>query len=102
LRQQPATGTTRTTDNPDTQPPPKFAEYLLYLLLLKKDREPVLGDLEEEYQEVYNRFGKKLAIIWYYKQVGASYWPLITRATTKFLKWGVLGWIGDFIRRVIT
>jgi hypothetical protein len=83
------------------RPPARFAEYLLYFLP-KTTREPLLGDLEEEYREIYARFGKRKATIWYYVQVLYSYWPLLCRAGKKLIKWGVLGWVGDAVRRLIS
>lgn len=81
--------------------PPKFAEYLLYFLP-KKNREPLLGDLEEEYHDIYARFGKSKAEFWYWGQVVRSFWPLITNALKQIVRWGVLGWVGDVIRRYIS
>jgi hypothetical protein len=79
---------------------PRFAEYLLYFLP-KKDREPLLGDLEEEYYEVYKKFGKRKAHIWYYSQVAQSFWPLIIHCIKKLSAWGLMGWLGSMIRRLI-
>ena len=61
-----------------------------------------IGDLEEEFYIVYDRFGRRRAIAWYYYQVAASFWPFAASAVRKFVKWGVFGWVGDLIRRVIT
>jgi transcriptional regulator with XRE-family HTH domain len=83
------------------RPPPEFATYLLWYLP-KEIREVVVGDLEEEFYIVYDRFGRRKAAIWYYYQVGASFWPFAASAVRKFVKWGVFGWVGDLIRRVIT
>lgn len=79
---------------------PKFAEYLLYFLP-KKERDPLLGDLEEEYHEVYPKFGRRKARIWYYGQVVQSFWPLIVRCIRKLVALGVVGWLGNVIRRLI-
>jgi hypothetical protein len=81
-------------------PPPEFAEYLLWYLP-KESRENIIGDLEEDFRTAIDRFGRRKAIAWYYYQVGASFWPVMTRKAEKLLKWGVLGWIGDLIHRVI-
>jgi hypothetical protein len=102
LKQNFTTHAVKTTAEPNNRHPPMFAEYLLYLLLPKKEREPLLGDLEEEYHDIYRRFGCQHARFWYCWQVGASLWPLVTRAVKKLIKWGVLGWVGDLLRRVIT
>jgi hypothetical protein len=76
---------------------PKLGQYLLYLLLSKKDREYLIGDLDEEYLEVLAKFGRRWADIWYYKQVVASAWPLIRKAAGL----GLLASLGAWIRRFI-
>lgn len=76
---------------------PKFGEYLLYLLLPKRDRENLIGDLAEEYVEVQLKFGTMAANIWYYKQVFTSAWPLILKA----IRIGLIAWVGEWIRRRI-
>lgn len=74
---------------------PRFGQYLLYLFLSKKDREYLIGDLDEEYLEVRAKFGPRLADIWYYKQVAASAWSMMRKA----VGWGLLASIGEWIRR---
>ena len=78
--------------------PPQFGEYLLYFFLSKKERDNILGDLQEEYSEVFLKFRKTKARIWFYKQVFTSIWPLLRRAV---LKWAALGGIGEWIRRIV-
>jgi hypothetical protein len=64
--------------SPDAETPPKKAEYLLYYLLTKPDRESIPGDLEEEYRTIIvPKFGPQYARIWYWKQVILSVWPII-------------------------
>jgi hypothetical protein len=96
-----AKDSTKTTNIPDNDRPPYFAEYLLYYLP-KKIREPLLADLEEEYREISTRFGKRKATIWYYVQVALSYWPLLFSGVRKLIKWGVLGWLGGVVQRLIS
>lgn len=84
----------------DDQHVPKFAEYLLHFLP-KKDREQLLGDLEEEYRGIYKKFGRRKATFWYYCQVVMSFWPYIAHTIMKLLGWGVVGWVGSAIRRLI-
>jgi len=81
--------------------PPKFAEYLLYFLP-KSDREPLLGDLEEVYHAIYHRYGNRHAWIWYHVQVIAAFWPLLRRAFGKIIKLGIVGWVGNWVRRLIS
>lgn len=78
--------------------PPKFGEYLIFMFLSKQDRINLIGDLEEEYRESQERFGRRPAIFWYYKQVFASIGPVLWK---QLVKWGVLAWIGEWIRRHI-
>ena len=70
------------------------------LFLPKKVREPLLGDLEEEYQEVREQFGKCSANFWFYKQVLTSLWPMLQTTGRTLAKWGLLGWLEEFIRRI--
>jgi hypothetical protein len=89
-------GTGRTdlnTQDPEASvKPPRRAEFLLYLFLPKKWREVSLGDLNEDYQEVYRKFGPKPAAVWYYKQVISSLCPVVFRAIWKGIKWVGMGW----------
>lgn len=82
----------------DPSKPPKFGEYLLYFFLSKPNRINLLGDLEEEFGEVYKKFGRWPAKLFYYKNVACSFAPLIWR---RLAKWGTIAWIGDWLRRHI-
>jgi hypothetical protein len=97
VRSAPQKYATQAIEAPDNNRPPQFAEYLLYFLP-KTMREPLLGDLEQEYHELFTRFGKRKATIWYYVQVALSYWPLLCSGVRKLIKWGVLGWIGSRLK----
>lgn len=77
--------------------PPKSAEYLAYLFLPKTDRETLLGDLTEEYPSVVEKFGRRGAQFYFYKQVVWSIWPLVRKS---IIKWGLFGWLVDLIRRI--
>jgi len=79
--------------------PPINAEYVLCLLLRKEEREVVVGDLIESYNEVLKRFDKRRADIWFYKQVTGSLFPLFRRA---MLRIGGLVWLGRVLRRLIS
>jgi len=79
--------------------PPFNAEYVLYLLLRKEERDVVIGDLIEGYGELLERFNKRRADIWFYKQVGGSLFPLFRRA---LLRIGALVWLGRILRRLIS
>lgn len=77
--------------------PPTRAEYVLYLVLGKQEREAVIGDLVEEYGCILQRFGKTKADICFCKQVIWSLWPFLRQA---FVRIASLVWIGSLIRRL--
>ncbi|MCD2453785.1 permease prefix domain 2-containing transporter [Methylicorpusculum oleiharenae] len=66
--------------------PPQLAEYLLYLFIPKSNRDAILGDLEEDYRTVYQKFGSKLALMFYWWQVVTSIWPLVSASVEKLFK----------------
>jgi DNA-binding transcriptional MerR regulator len=78
---------------------PLNAEYFLYLLLRRDERDVVIGDLIEDYGTVLERFTKRRADIWLCKQVLGSLFPLLRRA---LLKMGALVWLGRVLRRLIS
>jgi hypothetical protein len=79
--------------------PPFNAEYLLYLFLRRAERDIVIGDLLECYGQLAQRFDKRHADIWFYKQVIGSLYPLVRRAV---LRLGALVWLGRVLRRLIS
>lgn len=82
--------------------PPEFATYLLwYLPMNKKIRDAVIGDLEEDFHTVYNRFGRRKAVAWYYYQVTASFWPFLASKVRSLIRLGFLTWLGEMVRRYI-
>ncbi|MCQ8118212.1 permease prefix domain 2-containing transporter [Methylomonas rosea] len=66
--------------------PPKIAEYILYLFIPKANRNAILGDLEEDYREVYKKFGLKKAQFFYWWQLIISIWPFISAGILKLTK----------------
>lgn len=84
----------------DTGVAPSTAKFLLYLFLPKKIGEPLLGDLEEEYRELQQKFGTGPAQIWFYKQVLAACWPTLQIAGRTLARWGLIGWLEEVIRRI--
>lgn len=65
---------------------PIWAEYLLYLLLPKADRDAVAGDLIEEFRvTIVPKFGARAARFWFVKQVFASIWPLLKQRVLRAL-----------------
>ena len=52
---------------PSALPPPFLAEYVLYVALPRREREPFLGDLKEDFEtNVVPKFGPLLARAWYW------------------------------------
>lgn len=100
LRYRPRTASPSRTAHRTRLPeqPPELAAYLLRFLP-KKDREAIIGDLEEEYTIVYRRFGLRKADRWFYWQVLASFWPSFKRAIVQL---GALHWLGEVFRRFIS
>jgi hypothetical protein len=63
--------------------PPRFAQFTL-LLIPKRSREHLIGDLEEEFRTiVLPQYGRFLARCWYFEQVaiaiGCYAWPTIKK-----------------------
>ncbi|ASF48521.1 permease prefix domain 2-containing transporter [Methylovulum psychrotolerans] len=58
--------------------PPKTAKYLLYLVVPRKNRDALLGDLEEDFNEVLEKFGLKHAKFHYWVQTFRSIPPQLT------------------------
>jgi hypothetical protein len=66
--------------------PPTLATYLAYLALPKRDRDPIIGDLREEYVlDVLPKFGKRKADLWYCWQVIHSIWPETVSRVGRFV-----------------
>ena len=74
--------------------PPRVGEYLLHYFLTKRERVYLIGDLAEEFHEVFSAFGHRRATRWFYKQVFDSLWPLTYRSLTRVT-------LLDLIRRLL-
>lgn len=80
--------------------PPKGAEFVLYLLLSKEDRESIPGDLQEEFIEVIlPRFGRRRASVWYWTQVVRSILPLATARLLRLVKFVIFARITATVAR---
>jgi hypothetical protein len=66
---------------------PRWGEYLLFLLLPKKDREAVLGDLEEHFGYLLRRNGRLAAKLWYWSEVLRSVLPIVGRRVEVAVRW---------------
>lgn len=65
---------------------PVWAEYLLYLLLSKAERDAVAGDLIEEFRgTIVPKFGPRAARFWFVKQVLSSIWPVLKQRVLRAL-----------------
>jgi len=67
------------------QIPPLNAEFLFYLFLRAEDCDAVLGDLEERYEFIRNKFGARRANFWFWTQTVSLTW-IVWEATKKALK----------------
>lgn len=88
----------KTTTQANERRPPKYAEYLLYFFIPREQRAYTLGDLEQEYGEVLDKFGTHPARMFYWGQVGCSLWPYLQRAVRQAR---LLLWLINLIRSVI-
>jgi len=67
---------------------PRVGEYVLYLLLPRKDRDPIIGDLHEMYFDTIKpKFGPAAAWWWYWAQVVKC---LGTLTPVRMVKWAAL------------
>jgi hypothetical protein len=83
--------TSSLTENP-AQHPPKLTEYLLFFLP-KEEQEILMGDLEEEYWEKFEKLGRRQATRWYWQQVATSFWPLLIETIKKRVLRAIRRWI---------
>jgi hypothetical protein len=80
--------------------PPSHAEYLLYLVLDRVERDAVIGDLLEEYRlRVLPRFGPRKAIVWYWSEVLRSILPFLWCRLKRIVKWTFLA---ELLHRLVT
>ena len=76
----------------DASEPPGSAKFLLLLLLPTKDRDYLVGDLEELYRTILlPEYGPRMACFWYWWQVLISIGPVIL-AGIKRLVFAALFW----------
>ena len=73
--------------------PPLNAEFLFYLFLSPTESDAFLGDLEERYGFILNKFGRRSADFWYWVQVIRSLGPIVWAATKRVVRssFGVAG-----------
>jgi hypothetical protein len=56
---------------------PRNAEFLFYLFLDPKTCDGLVGDLEERYKFIFDKFGKAKADFWYWSQAIGSTGPIV-------------------------
>lgn len=78
--------------------PPLRMQKFLHFALKPSEQEVILGDMEELFHTMGNKFGYTTARRWYI-------WQMVrTTAAVLFgkaMKWGVFAYLGDMIRRII-
>jgi hypothetical protein len=79
--------------------PPFNGEYLLYFLLPREERDFQIGDLIEDYGRVLERFSKRRADFWYYKQVFGFVFSSLRRMLVRI---GAFVWLGRILRQLIS
>jgi len=72
---------TRSTTTETAGPPPRTAQYLLFLVP-PKYRDNLVGDLEEEYQTLLPTYGRQWTDRWYWWQVVAAFGHFLLRLLT--------------------
>lgn len=75
------------------------AEFLLWLFLPREGREAAIGDTNEKFEMMLERFGARRAKLWYWGEVARSAWPLVSYLGERLLKWTFLGSVADWVRR---
>jgi hypothetical protein len=75
--------------------PPLIGQFILEILLSRKEADNLIGDLAEDYNEKAIKYGIPKAKIWFWKQVIGSIWPLARRV----VPWGVFAWLVEWFRR---
>lgn len=79
---------------------PLNAEFLLWLLLPREGREAAIGDTNEKFEMMIERFSSRRAKLWYWGEVARSAWPIVSYLGERFLKWTFLGSVADWVRRI--
>jgi hypothetical protein len=80
----PTDTTTHAAERRSEHAPPLAPEYLLYVLIPRKYRIPLAGDLREEYaSDILPRFGRRRAQLWYVQQVLGAVLRFLPRTILK-------------------
>lgn len=58
---------------------PRFGELLLYIFLREEERDAFIGDIEEVYAEIADKFGPRAAEVYFWKEIVNSMSPLVVR-----------------------
>lgn len=79
----------------------RTAEFLLWLLLPREGREAAIGDTNENFEMMVERFGPDKARLWYWGEVAKSAWPLCCCLGKQLGKWCGIGALVEFLRRAL-
>jgi hypothetical protein len=74
---------------------------LVYIVVPRCHREPVIGDLEEEWRDAVTRFGVRDARIAYWLAVLRSIGPFVWAGLKQVAKFGALASAAERIWRVV-
>jgi hypothetical protein len=74
--------------------PPQNAEFLFYLFMTPQNCDALVGDLEERYQLIHRRFGRRHANFWYCMQTVISLGPIVWAWAKRFALKPVMALIG--------
>jgi hypothetical protein len=91
LRKMALTVRSAITGKGKTPVPPLNAAFLFYLFLDDKNCDALVGDLEERYKLILNKFGPRKAYFWYWTQALRSVMPIVWAWTKKAAVKPVIG-----------
>lgn len=76
--------------------PPTLAKLFLWLCMKQEDREVLLGDLEQMYDQALNDIGPDYARTVYWSRTIEAVWPILK---AWLVKWGAIGIISKWLIR---
>lgn len=79
--------------------PPKKMQLMLRFALKPKDQEAILGDMEELFHRVVKNHGHRTGRVWYVWQALRT---VSAQLVAKLMRWGVVAYISDTIRRIVS
>lgn len=76
--------------------PPTSAEFIARLFIPRKNRDSILGDLEEDYHKHVEKLGERRAKLIYWADVVRSVWPFVSAFVLKLIKLLYNGFVSNF------